>query len=65
MSEAAIDSCLGHSDHEIVEFKIFGERRKTATKALTLSTGRADLRSLRKLVMFINYTVRRSYLNKL
>lgn len=65
MTEAGIDGCLGHNDHEIVEFKMFGDRRKTVTKALTPSTGRADFRLLGKLVMFINYTVRRSYLNKL
>lgn len=65
MSEAAVDGCLGHSDHEIVEFKMFGDRRKTGTKALTLSTGRADFRLFREQLIFINYTTRRSDLNKL
>ncbi|GAB0202528.1 mitochondrial enolase superfamily member 1 [Grus japonensis] len=50
LGEMAIGGCLGHSDHEVVEFKIFGDRRKTATKTSTLDMGRADFRLLRELV---------------
>ncbi|GAB0207049.1 ubiquitin-associated protein 1 [Grus japonensis] len=50
VGEVAIGGCLGHSDHEVVEFKIFGDRRKTATKTSTLDMGRADFRLLRELV---------------
>ncbi|GAB0190604.1 hypothetical protein GRJ2_001525700 [Grus japonensis] len=50
VGEVAIGGCLGHSDHEVVEFKIFGDRRKTATKTSTLNMGRADFRLLRELV---------------
>lgn len=51
MDEVAIGGCLGHSDHGLVKFKIFGDRGKTATKPLTLGVGRADFRLLRELVM--------------
>ncbi|GAB0203202.1 hypothetical protein GRJ2_002785800 [Grus japonensis] len=50
VGEVAIGGRLGHSDHEVVEFKIFGDRRKTATKTSTLDMGRADFRLLRELV---------------
>ncbi|GAB0180024.1 hypothetical protein GRJ2_000467700 [Grus japonensis] len=50
MGEVAIGGHLGHSDHEVVEFKIFGDRRKTATKTSTLDMRRADFRLLRELV---------------
>ncbi|GAB0177896.1 hypothetical protein GRJ2_000254900 [Grus japonensis] len=50
MGELAIGGCLGHSDHEVVEFKIFGDRRKTDTKTSTLDMRRADFRLLRELV---------------
>lgn len=32
MSEVTTNVCLGHSDHEVAEFKISGGRRKTAPK---------------------------------
>lgn len=38
--------CLGHSDNEVVEFNIIGDRRKTVTKTSTLEMGRADFRLL-------------------
>jgi len=41
---------LGHSDHEVVKLKFFGDRRKTATKISTLDMWRADSRLLRELV---------------
>lgn len=41
---------LGHNDQEVVEFKIFGDKRKTTTKTSTLDSGRAHFRLLRKLV---------------
>lgn len=37
LGEVAIGFCLGHCDHESVEFKIFGDRKKTATKSSTLN----------------------------
>lgn len=36
-----IGGCLGHSDHEVVKFKTFGGRRRTATKTSTLDLGTA------------------------
>ncbi|GAB0176455.1 mitochondrial enolase superfamily member 1 [Grus japonensis] len=50
MGEVAIGGCLGHSDHEVVEFKIFGDSRKTDTQISTLDMRRADFRLLRELV---------------
>ena len=38
------------SDHEVVEFRIYGDRRKTATKTSALDMGKADFRLLRELV---------------
>lgn len=32
MGEEAVGGCLGCSNHEVVEFKIFGDRKKTAMK---------------------------------
>ena len=42
VEDVAIGGCLGHSDHGAVEFKIFGDRRKTATKTSAVGMGRAD-----------------------
>lgn len=50
MGEVVIGGCLHHSDHEIVEFQITGERRKTDSKTSTLDAGRADFRILKELV---------------
>lgn len=46
----AIGGCLSHCNHKADEFKIFGDRRKTATKTSALDMGRADFRLLRKIV---------------
>lgn len=45
--EVMTGGSLGHSDHEAVRFEIFTNRRKTASKTLTLGMGRADFRLLR------------------
>lgn len=50
MGEVSIDGHLGHSDQEVVEFKVFGDRMKTATKTSTLDMGKAEFRLLRELV---------------
>ena len=51
MGEVVIGGCLGHSDHEVVEFQIIGDdRRKTASKTSTLDMGRADFGLLKELV---------------
>jgi len=42
-----IGGCLGHSDHEVVEFQIVCNRKKTASKTSTLDMGRADFRLLK------------------
>lgn len=41
MCEVAIGGHLGHSDRKVVEFNIFGDRRKTDTKTSTLDMRRA------------------------
>ena len=43
-----IRGCLGHSDHEVVEFQIIGSRRKTASNISTLDMGRTDFRLLQE-----------------
>ena len=48
VGDVAIGGC--HSDHEVVEFRIYGDRRKTATKTSALDMGKADFRLLRELV---------------
>ena len=50
MGEVVIGGCLDHSDHEIVEFQIIGDRRKTASKTSTLDMGRADFGLLKELL---------------
>ncbi|KAJ7425324.1 hypothetical protein BTVI_03206 [Pitangus sulphuratus] len=43
MSEVEICGCLGHSDHEVIEFKIISfDSRKSANKTSTLDRRRAD-----------------------
>ena len=50
VGDMAIGSHLGHSDHEVVELRFYGDRRKTATKTSALDMGKADFRLLRELV---------------
>ena len=50
MGEVVVGGCLGDSDHEVVEFQIVGNRRKTASKTSTLDMGRKDLGLLKELV---------------
>ena len=50
MGKVVIGGCLGHSDHEVVEFQIIGDRRKNASKTSALDKGRADFGLLKKLV---------------
>ena len=50
MGEAAISGHLGHSNHKVVEFKIFGDRKKNVTRTSILDLEIADFRMLRELV---------------
>jgi len=58
MDEVVIHGCLCHCKREVdenyilreVEFKILNDRRKTATKTLTLDMGKADFRLFGELV---------------
>jgi len=45
--DIAIGDRLGHSDHEVVEFKVFVDKSSIATKSSALNMGRADFRLLR------------------
>lgn len=45
LSKVAIGVCLGQSDHEVGEFKIVGDRRKTPIKMSSLDM-RTDVRLL-------------------
>lgn len=50
MGEVANDGHLGHSDHEVVESKIFYDRRKIDIKTSILDMGRAGFRLLSELL---------------
>ena len=41
---------LGHSDHEMMEFSIFGEIRRNISKTLTLGFQRADFGLFRRVI---------------
>lgn len=53
MDEMVISAHHGNGDHEVVKFKILGDRRKTVTKTSTLNIRRTDFRLLRELVVNI------------
>lgn len=50
MHEVAIGVHLGHSDHKVFKFKIFGDRRKTDNKTSAPGMGRTDMRLCKELV---------------
>lgn len=50
LSKVETGGCLGRSDHEVTEFKISIDKRKSANETSTLDMGRADFRLLRELV---------------
>jgi len=47
MGNVMVAGCLGHSDHEIVEFKIFDDMGKTVSSATALAFGRTGFRLLK------------------
>ncbi|KAJ7405426.1 hypothetical protein BTVI_69140 [Pitangus sulphuratus] len=49
VSEVEIGGHLGHSDHEVIKFKISVDRSKSASKTSTLDMRRVDFRLLREL----------------
>lgn len=40
MSKVGVGSCSGHCNHEAIEFEIFFDRRKSASKTSTLAMRR-------------------------
>ena len=50
VDEVATGGHLGHSDRELVKFKILDDKRKTASKNSSLDRRRVDFRLLRELV---------------
>lgn len=50
VNEAVVGGNLGHNDHEVNEFKIFADMRKSASKSSTLDMRRTDFRLIRELV---------------
>ena len=50
VGDVVIGVHLGHSDHEMIEFPIFGEIRRNINKILTLDFWRADLGLFRRLI---------------
>lgn len=53
--KVALSGHPGHSDHVVVEFKTFGDRRKTVTKTSTLDMERTDFRLLGELVSKVRW----------
>lgn len=45
-----VGGCLGHCDHELLEFRGYGVRRKKLTRVATLDIKRANFKLLRELV---------------
>ena len=44
MGDVMVGGCLGHSDHEMVEFKIFSIMRKKDSRVATLDFRRANFK---------------------
>ncbi|GAB0205531.1 hypothetical protein GRJ2_003018700 [Grus japonensis] len=57
MGEGMIGGCLGHKDDDIVEFKIFGNMRKTVRRDATLDFGGAGFRLLKELLRPVLFSV--------
>ena len=49
VGEVMVGSCLGHSDHEMLEFKIFSVMRKKDSRVATLDFRRANFPLFREL----------------
>ncbi|KAJ7399311.1 hypothetical protein BTVI_116089 [Pitangus sulphuratus] len=49
VSKVETGGCLGHSNHEVIKFKISVDRRKSTSKTSTLDMRRAEFRLLREL----------------
>lgn len=47
MDKMAIEGQLDHSDHDVLDIRIIGDKRKTATKTSALDMGKADFTLLR------------------
>ncbi|KAF4802263.1 hypothetical protein TURU_027417 [Turdus rufiventris] len=53
VGDVVVGGCLGHSDHEIIEFSIFGEIRRNINKIFTLDFQREDFGLFRRLIQKI------------
>jgi len=50
-----VDGCLSHSDHEMVEFKIFGVKTKRNSRDATLDCRRTNCKLFRKLFSGVHW----------
>ncbi|KAK4829737.1 hypothetical protein QYF61_006446 [Mycteria americana] len=50
VSHVMVGGCLGHSDHEMIDFSILGEVRRGVSRTATLDFWRADFGPFRRLV---------------
>ena len=50
MGDVLVGGCLGHSDHKMVEFKIFGVMTKKVIRVATLDFQKANFELLRELL---------------
>ncbi|RMB92801.1 hypothetical protein DUI87_30695 [Hirundo rustica rustica] len=53
VEDVVVGGCMGQSDHEIIEFSIFGEVRRSTSKTLALDFWRADFGLFRRLIQSI------------
>ncbi|RMC22044.1 hypothetical protein DUI87_02915 [Hirundo rustica rustica] len=57
VGDVVVEGHLGHSDHEIVEFSIFGEVRRSINKTLILDFRSADFDLFRRLIQRVPWEV--------
>ncbi|KAF4792858.1 hypothetical protein TURU_116628 [Turdus rufiventris] len=50
VGDVVVGGCLGHSDHEIIEFLIFGDIRRNTNRTFMLNFLRADFGLFRRLI---------------
>ena len=55
MGDVMVGGCLGHSDHERIESKIFGVMRKKVSRVATLDFRRANFKLFRELVSRVSW----------
>lgn len=55
VSDVKAGDCLGHSDHELIEFSILGKVKRQVSRTATVDFWRADFDLFRRLVDRISW----------